>query len=130
MIPDAVYQEVAAGKGKPGAREMAKADWIVARTVTNEAEVGRLMASERLAAEFDVRYLDCEGGAMTLESLRAAGILDEIFVTVTDVHVEPAEHAAVKGIVSFGAEAGRLIAEGRTAADGGYLFRRWRVNER
>jgi|SRR5437867_2664976 len=48
VIPDAVYQEVAAGKGKPGAREMANADWIVARTVANEAEVGRLMASERL----------------------------------------------------------------------------------
>ncbi len=91
---------------------------------------GLIRSHERLAAEFDVRYLDCEGGAMTLESLRAAGILDEIFVTVTDVHVEPSEHAAVKGIVSFGAEAGRLIAEGRTAADGGYLFRRWRVNER
>ena len=91
---------------------------------------GLVRSHERLAAEFGVRYLDCEGGAMTLESLHAAGILDEVFVTLTDVHVEPAEHAAVKGIASFGAEAGRLIAEGRTAADGGYLFRRWRVNER
>jgi riboflavin biosynthesis pyrimidine reductase len=91
---------------------------------------GLIRSHERLAGEFDVRYLDCEGGAMTLESLHAAGILDEIFVTVTDVHIEPSEHAAVKGIVSFGAESGRLIAEGRTDSDAGYVFRRWRVNER
>ena len=91
---------------------------------------GLVRSHERLADEFGVRYLDCEGGAMTLESLHAAGILDEVFVTVTDVHIEPSEHAGVKGIVSFGAEAGRLIAEGRADSDGGYLFRRWRVNER
>jgi len=92
--------------------------------------IGLIRSHERLADEFGVQYLDCEGGAVMLESFHGAGILDEIFVTVTDVHIEPSEHTAVKRVASFGAEGGRLIAEGRTASDAGYVFRRWRVNER
>jgi riboflavin biosynthesis pyrimidine reductase len=92
--------------------------------------IGLIRSHERLAREFGVRYLDCEGGMRVLESLLQAGILDEIFVTVTDVHIEPSEHEGVKRIFAFEAGAARLIAEGRTAADAGYVFRRWRFNER
>ena len=92
--------------------------------------IGLIRSHERLFDEFGVRYLDCEGGAAILESFHRAGILDEIFVTVTDVHIESSEHEGVKRIFSFEAWAGRLIAEGRTALDSGYVFRRWRFNER
>jgi riboflavin biosynthesis pyrimidine reductase len=49
-------------------------------------------AHQRLFAEFGVRYLDCEGGATILDALHGAGIVDEIFVTVTAVHIAPSEH--------------------------------------
>jgi riboflavin biosynthesis pyrimidine reductase len=87
-------------------------------------------AHERLFGEFGVRYLDCEGGAVTLESLHRAHLLDEIFVTVTDVHVEPTGHTELKRIFDFEAEGARLIGEGRTDSDSGYVFRRWRFNQR
>jgi riboflavin biosynthesis pyrimidine reductase len=58
-------------------------------------------AHERLHQDFGVRYLDCEGGVVALESLRAAGILDEVFVTVTDTHVDAAAHADVRRIFDF-----------------------------
>jgi hypothetical protein len=77
-----------------------------------------------------VRYLDCEGGAVVLESLHQAHLLDEVFVTVTDVQVEPTEHSGIKRVFDFEAEGARLIAEGRTASDPGYVFRRWRFNQR
>lgn len=67
---------------------------------------------------------------MTLQSLHRAGILDEMFVTATDIHVEPDERMGVKRIFEFEAEAARLVAEGETAADSGYVFRRWRFNPR
>ncbi len=92
--------------------------------------IGLNRSHERLLVEFGVRYLDCEGGALILEALHRAGILDEIFVTVTDVQVEPSEHTGVKRIFSFEAEGACLIAEGRTASDAGYVFRRWRFNQR
>lgn len=90
---------------------------------------GLVHAHQRLFGDFDVRYLDCEGGAVMLESLLAASILDEIFVTSSDVEIEPAPHEDVKRLFSVEARAGRLVAEGRTAADPGYVFRRWRFNE-
>jgi riboflavin biosynthesis pyrimidine reductase len=96
--------------------------WIDAR--------GLALAHERLFAEHGVRYLDCEGGAVALESLHAAGLLDEIFVTVTDVEIEPAAHHGIKRIGPLDAGVGRLIAEGRTEADPGYRFQRWRFNQR
>jgi riboflavin biosynthesis pyrimidine reductase len=96
-----------------------------AETLDSATLVG---AHARLSSEFGVRYLACEGGATMLESLHLAGIVDELFVTETEVVIEPAEHEAVKRL--FGLEGARLIAEGRTASDAGYVFRRWRFNER
>lgn len=87
-------------------------------------------AHERLFAEHGVRYLDCEGGAVVLDSLHAAGLLDEIFVTVTDVVIDPAAHAGIKRIGPLDAGQGRLVAEGGSDADPGYRFQRWRFNER
>jgi riboflavin biosynthesis pyrimidine reductase len=43
---------------------------------------------ELLFEELDVRYIDCEGGTVVLAALQQAGILDEIFVTVTDTYIE------------------------------------------
>ena len=85
-------------------------------------------AHERLFAEFGVRYLDCEGGATVLDALHRAGIVDEIFVTVTSVRIDPSEHVGVKRL--FALDGARLVAEGHTASDADYVFRRWRVNER
>jgi riboflavin biosynthesis pyrimidine reductase len=85
-------------------------------------------AHERLHHDFGVRYLDCEGGVVALESLRAAGILDEVFVTVTDTHVAAAAHTGVRRIFDFEAERACLVGEGRVAGDAGYVFRRWRFN--
>jgi riboflavin biosynthesis pyrimidine reductase len=92
--------------------------------------IGLTRFHEHLFDEFGVRYLDCEGGAVTLQSLHRAGLLDEMFVTVTDIHVEPGERMGVKRIFEFEAEAARLVAEGQTAADPGYVFCRWRFNPR
>jgi len=92
--------------------------------------VGLRRSHERLFGEFGVRYLDCEGGAVMLDSLHHAHLLDEVFVTVTDAHVEPTEHTEVKRIFDFEAEGALLIGEGRTATDPGYIFRRWRFNQR
>ncbi len=91
---------------------------------------GLSSSHERLFGELGVRYLDSEGGAIVLESLHQAHLLDEVFVTVTDVHVEPTEHSEIKRVFDFEAEGARLIAEGRTASDSGYIFRRWRFNQR
>lgn len=83
---------------------------------------------ERLFAEFGVRYLDCEGGATVLDALHRAGIVDEVFVTVTDVGIDPSEHDGVKRL--FPLDGARLVAEGHTPSDAAYVFRRWRINER
>jgi riboflavin biosynthesis pyrimidine reductase len=91
---------------------------------------GLVRAHERLFDEHGVRYLDCEGGAVVLAALQRAGILDEIFVTVTDVHIEPSAHEGVRRILPLEAGTAHLIAEGRTASDPGYLFQRWRLNDR
>lgn len=96
----------------------------------NIDSVGLVRSHERLFEEFGVRYVDCEGGAVVLNALHRAGILDEIFVTVTDVYIEASEHEEVKRIFAFEAGAACLIAEGRTASDSGYVFQRWRFNER
>ena len=90
--------------------------------------VGLTRFHERLLHEFGVRYLDCEGGATILAALHEAGLVDEIFVTVTDVHIDPSAHARVKRLFSL--DGARLMAEGHTAPDAGYVFRRWRFTER
>ncbi len=87
-----------------------------------------LHAHQRLFADFDVRYLDCEGGATILAALHEAGLVDEIFITVTDVRIDPSGHAGVKRLFSL--DGARLMAEGHTAPDTGYVFRRCRFNER
>ena len=91
---------------------------------------GLVRAHERLFADFGVRHLDCEGGAVILEALHRAGILDEIFVTVTDIHIDPAAHAGVKRITPLDGGAARLIFEEGTGSDPGYRFQRWRFNGR
>lgn len=83
-----------------------------------------------LFAERGVRYLDCEGGQTVLHALHAAGLLDEVFVTETDVVVDDARHRGVLRIFDFAREGAEMIAEGRTAPDSGWRFRRWRFNSR
>jgi 5-amino-6-(5-phosphoribosylamino)uracil reductase len=87
-----------------------------------------LRAHRKLFEEFGVRYLDCEGGATILDALHGAGLVDEVFVTVSGVRIDPAQHEGVKRL--FALDAARLIAEGRTPADADYVFRRFRINER
>jgi riboflavin biosynthesis pyrimidine reductase len=83
-----------------------------------------------LFAERGVRYLDCEGGQTVLRALHRAGLLDEVFLTVTDVVVDDARHRGVLRIFDFAAEGADLIAEGRTAPESAWRFRRWRFNRR
>jgi riboflavin biosynthesis pyrimidine reductase len=99
--------------------------------VAGEADLGSrelVHAHQRLFADFGVKYLDCEGGATILDALREAGLLDEIFITTTEVVIDPSEHEEVKRLGP--PSAARLLGEGRTALDAGYVFRRWRLNER
>ena len=81
-----------------------------------------------LFRDLGVRYLDCEGGETILEALRAAGLVDEIFVTTSDVVIDPSAHEGVKRLDPM--MRARLIGEGRVAADPAYVFRRWRFHER
>ena len=111
-----------------GSHEKGLTMFVAAEERIDSAALSR--SHERLFGEFGVRYLDCEGGAIILESLHQARLLDEVFVTVTDAHVEPTEHAEVKRIFDFEGEGACLIGEGRTASDPGYVFRRWRFNQR
>jgi len=92
--------------------------------------VGLRGAHARLYADFGVRYLDCEGGETILRALRAAGLLDEVFLTTTPHVVDETAHEGVLKIFDFEAEGARLIAEGRAAADPAWRFRRWRFSER
>ena len=124
-------------------------DVIVVTTDTGEAEVrsfcvpgpnvqivadvleqpgGLLNAHRYLFAARGVRYLDCEGGQTMLTSLRRAGLLDEVFVTETDVTVGVSRHAGVLHMFDFEREGAELIAEGRVAEDPAWRFRRWRFN--
>ena len=114
--------------GTQGSRDKALTTLVAGENTVDSA--GLRGAHERLLGQFGVRYLDCEGGMVALESLHQADLLDEVFVTVTDTHVEPTEHTEVKRVFDFDAAGARLIGEGRTASDPGYVFRRWRFNER
>jgi len=87
-------------------------------------------AHTRLFAQRGVRYLDCEGGQTVLRALRRAGILDEVFVTETDVVVDESRHAGVLEIFPFEQEGADLIAEGRTDDASAWRFRRWRFSLR
>jgi riboflavin biosynthesis pyrimidine reductase len=83
-------------------------------------------AHERLLGEHGVRRLDCEGGMVALEALRAAGTLDELFVTRTEVEIDPGAHQGVRHVLSL--DHAELVGEGRTPSDPGYRFERWRFN--
>jgi riboflavin biosynthesis pyrimidine reductase len=91
---------------------------------------GLQQAHERLLTEHGVRYLDCEGGQTVLGALHAARLLDEVFLTITPFVVDESAHAGVLKIFDFEAEGASLVAEGRTAADETWLFRRWRFSGR
>jgi riboflavin biosynthesis pyrimidine reductase len=91
---------------------------------------GLRRAHARLFADFGVRYLDCEGGETILRALRAAGLLDEVFVTTTPTVVDESAHEGVLRSMDFEAEGATLVAEGRAAADERWTFRRWRFSER
>ena len=83
-------------------------------------------AHARLRVEHGVRYLACEGGQTVFGVLRAARLLDEIFVTTTDVVVDRAAHEGVLTTFDFAAEGATLVAEGRLEPAGVYTFKRWR----
>lgn len=87
-------------------------------------------AHARLFAERGVRYLDCEGGQTVLAALHRAHLLDEVFVTETDVTVDVSRHAGVLRIFDFEREGAELIAHGAVPEDPGWQFRRWRFNRR
>lgn len=92
--------------------------------------VGLIRAHERLFSEYGTRYLDCEGGETILTALREAGILDEVFVTTTDVVINEAEHEGVKHLFDAETEGAELIAEGTISPESSWTFRRWRFNKR
>jgi riboflavin biosynthesis pyrimidine reductase len=87
---------------------------------------GLQRAHARLRSEHGVRYLACEGGPTVFGALRAARLLDEMFVTTTDVMVDRAAHEGVLTTFDFAAEGATLMAEGRLEPEGVYAFRRWR----
>ena len=101
---------------------------LVAEPVSEPAGLRR--AHARLFAEHGVRYLDVEGGQRMLESLHAADLLDEVFVTETDSVVDETRHAGVIKTFAFAREGATLIAEGRIAQQGAWRYRRWRFRSR
>ncbi len=121
--------------GAPSAEAMLAASGAVARGVDLIIEpvltaAGLRRAHERLFADRGVRYLACEGGEKILRALHAAGLLDEVFVTLTDQVIDETAHEGVLKIFDFDSEGADLIAEGRTAPSSGWTFRRWRFNAR
>jgi len=101
---------------------------VIAEDVVEPAGLRR--AHQRLFAERGVRYLACEGGERILRALRVAGLLDEVFVTVTDQVVDEAAHEGVLKIFDFESEGADLIAEGTITPSSRWVFRRWRFNTR
>jgi riboflavin biosynthesis pyrimidine reductase len=91
---------------------------------------GLRRAHAHLFANRGVRYLDCEGGQTVLRALHRAGLLDEVFLTETDVVVDESRHARVLKTFEFEREDAELIAEGRTGLASPWRFRRWRFNRR
>jgi riboflavin biosynthesis pyrimidine reductase len=101
---------------------------VIAESLLEPAGLRR--AHERLFADRGVRYLACEGGEKILRALRAAGLLDEVFVTVTDQTIDESAHGGIVKVFDFESEGADLIAEGRTTPASAWIFRRWRFNAR
>jgi len=91
------------------------------------APEGLRRVHRRLFSERGVRYLDCEGGETILASLRRAGLLDELFVTETDVVIDESRHTGVLRILDCEREGAELIEE---CSFGSWRIRRWRFNAR
>lgn len=91
---------------------------------------GLVSAHRQLFSAFGTRYLCCEGGQTVLRALHGARLLDEVFVTVTDVVIDESQHEGVLKIFDFEAEGAELIAEGRIAPESRWVFRRWRFSQR
>jgi len=98
---------------------------VIAENVADPEGLRR--AHRRLFAERGVRYLDCEGGETMLGSLRRAGLLDEVFVTETDVVVDESRHDGVLRLFDCQREGAELVGDGRF---GRWRMRRWRFNRR
>jgi len=107
---------------------IAKAVEVIAEPVLEPTGLRR--AHERLFAERGVRYLSCEGGDQVLRALHVAGLLDEVFVTLTDQVIDESAHEGVLKIFDFASEGANLIAEGKTSPSSSWTFRRWRFNAR
>ena len=110
-----------------GAQAPAMTPKIIAEPVLERE--GLVRAHQRLFAEHHVRYLACEGGQTVLSALHGAGLLDEVFLTVTDVVIDEGAHDGVIRTFDFQAEGADLLAEGTISGDSGYTFQRWRFQE-
>jgi riboflavin biosynthesis pyrimidine reductase len=122
-----VTTEVGAAALRAGGAPAKGVDLIVDDLTT---PAGLLGAHRRLFADRGVRYLDCEGGATVLHVLWAAGLLDEVFVTVTDVLVDASRLAGVQTIFDFDRHGAALVAEGDIGDGSAWRFRRWRFSAR
>jgi riboflavin biosynthesis pyrimidine reductase len=123
----AIVVTTAAGAGR--LRAAGSEDRGVSLVVAGDERVepgGLVLAHRRLLEEFGIRRIDCEGGVILLGSLREARLLDELFVTVSDVEVDPVAHAGVRRLPTLAPDAADLVAEARLASDPGYRFQRWR----
>lgn len=114
-----------------GATELARCGSTIPLVIDRlETPEGLRRAHEHLFADRGVRYLACEGGETVLAALRRAGLLDEVFLTMTDVVVDETAHEGVRHIMDFAVEGATLVAEGRTAPESGWRFQRWRFSAR
>jgi len=129
--PEAEVILVTTARGAQRLRALGSDGKGVRLLIAGEDDLGPVelaRAHRSLFADYGVRYLDCEGGVTILEALRAAGLVDEIFVTSTDVHIDTSRHEGVKRLPPLAGA--RLVAEGAVEGDAAFTFRRWRLNER
>lgn len=74
-----------------------------------------------------IDYLLCEGGHSLIVSLHEQGFLDEVFVTTSNIALDPALVQNPKYMFKFEEEGDQLIAFGTA---GQFEFRRWRFSDR